>query len=463
MNKLGISSIAILVMLVLAYGFYGNIKKIKPTVEDVQEKTDAHNRSVEQYTKKLQEVLDNDKDSKIKNSSGSVSNFEGPQLSIQYISHHGQVWDKEKQPNFTLNSSTAIFDPDHQDYGLPDFRIELSQPKFVSPVESGVLAKNIDAVKKFLPGISEISPIKSYTKTYVNSDNEYKKVKFDLYLTEFEITVGIKPLRKKPLIAITSAQKKERKFPREWYQDNVLTSSSNLVSLDDLRHIEEYKNQRYSRIFAVFKIQPNPAAWYIDSSDGKQVNAEVAIGSIVSKHIESNMKVQYKEAHIDPGSPGINVDMFTGDPTLGGRFDASSVLQNKPENVDESIFNKDVYFRITSNNIGSWDEKVVFWGEEWDDQFTIKFFMPILVKGELDVVLNPDLIPKYQPTEAYYNRFTLGDLVPDWGLERFGKILSYILMIFCLVVLVVFMPNVLGMFNSLFGLLIRKIKQRNPQ
>jgi hypothetical protein len=258
-------------------------------------------------------------------------------------------------------------------------------------------------------------------------------------------------------------------YPRSWYQDKLLAGDGELISINDFRDEEEYKNQRYSRVHIAFKVEPNNSAWYVSGDGKEQVSAEVAVGSIIPKSITSNITSKSKDddkkydiAHIDPGSPGVNVDMFP-DRTFDSRFDARKILTSEPSMLDESIFGKDVYFRITSNNIGSWDKRWVFIGDEWDDQFVIKFFMPLLVKGKIEVALDSKLIPTYTPTDSYYQHFSLSDLIPDWGIPDFGKYLTYGLILFAGIIILIFLPNVFVLINSLLGVVVRMIKPaRDP-
>ena len=148
------------------------------------------------------------------------------------------------------------------------------------------------------------------------------------------------------------------------------------------------------------------------------------------------------------------------DKTFNNRFDIKKVLTSQPDMLDDSIFNKDVYFRITSNNIGSWDDRWMFIGDNWDDQFVIKFFMPILVKGEIDVLLDNSLTPTYLPSESFHNSFSLSDVIPDWGFPDFGKYFTYLMIFFVIIIVLVFLPNVFLLFNTLIGILVKTIKPK---
>lgn len=463
MNKIGLVILSNIAVIVLLLGVMFKAQSTPPPVQDTTADAEKFNQEIASYTAGIEKTLGSDNDPVIHNMSGTSSNFEGPRLSIEFISHHGKVWDREVEPYYIANSSYVDFDPDWESYGLPNLRVEVEQPKFVSLVENGVLDKNLEDVKKLLPTISDISPVRSYTKTYKSSDGKYRKEKFDLYLTEFSVTVGIKPMRADSVIPLSSAEKKKKLYPRSWYQDKLLAGDGELISINDFRNEEEYKNQRYSRVHIAFKVEPNNTAWYVSGDGKEQVTAEVAVGSIIPKSITSNITSKsndkgkkYDIAHIDPGSPGVNVDMFP-DSTFDNRFDARKILTSEPAMLDESIFGKDVYFRITSNNIGSWDNRWVFLGDEWDDQFVIKFFMPILVKGKIEVALDSKLIPTYTPPVSYHHSFSLSDLLPDWGIPDVGKYLTYALLLFAGIIVVIFLPNVFVLVNSLLGIVVRMV------
>lgn len=464
MNKIGLLVLSNIAVVVLLVGVMFKAQSTQPVVTDEAKMVEDFNNRIEAYTDEMENTLGGETDPVIHNMSGTASNFEGPRLSIAFISHHGREWSREDEPYYIANSSYVDFDPDWESYGLPNLRVEVEQPKFVSLVENGVLDKNIDDVKKLLPAVSDISPVKSYTKTYRTSDGKYEKEKFDLYLTEFSVTVGVKPLRADSVLPLSNDEKKKNLYPRSWYQDKLLSGDGSMISLNDLRNKEEYKNQRYSRIHIAFKVEPNNTAWYVSGEGREQVAAQVAVGSIIPKSISSNIQGQardgdkkYDIAHIDPGSPGVNVDMFP-DSSFAGRFDGRKILTSEPSLLDESIFGKDVYFRVTSNNIGSWDNRWMFIGDEWDDQFVIKFFMPLLVKGKIEVALDSDLIPAYTPRDSYYQHFSLSDLIPDWGIPEFGKYVTYAILIFAGIIVLIFMPNVFVLINYLLGIVVRMVK-----
>jgi len=288
MNKLGIAILATITVIVLIIGIIYKIQTLEPMIDDAKNK-EEFNAKIKSYTNNIEKTLSNKNDPLLQNISGISTNFEGPKISIEFISHHGKIWDTEEEPYYIVNSSYIDFDPDWESYGLPNLRVEVEQPKFVSIVENGVLDKNIEKIKKLLPTISDITPIKSYLKTYKTSDGAYKKERFDLYLTEFSATVGIKPLRTDSVLPLRSEDKKKKVYPRYWYQDKLLAGKNALISLDDFDDYEEYKNQRYSRVHIAFKITPNNSAWYVQSKEGKQKEADVAIGAIIPKSITSNI------------------------------------------------------------------------------------------------------------------------------------------------------------------------------
>lgn len=208
----------------------------------------------------------------------------------------------------------------------------------------------------------------------------------------------------------------------------------------------------------MFKVSPHQILHYTENGEDLE-KTQVAIGEIITQHIKSNFdpKSGYRQAHINPSAPGLSLDLFY-DPTLNNRHQPMQLEQDQLKNTDKSIFNREVYFRIESNNIGSWDKKGLFFGTEWDDQFTITCLMPILVKGKFDVVLDSKFRPSYRPPAAYMNTVHLADILPDWGLSGIGKYLSYGFIVFILLVVILFVPQLFVLINAVFKKLAQKIK-----
>ncbi len=386
------------------------------------------------------------------------SNFEGPKISIAYLSHRNSIWDKEQLPKFSFTPQSINFDPDWASYGLPNLHVEVTQPEFVSAVtqknESDIYFKKI---KHGLGVLSETGAVKSYSKIYKNEEGTLVKEQFNLYLTQFHITIGVKPMREAPIIKPTSEEKAAKRYPKYWYQD-IEFAAGKLASINDLRYrAKEDKNHRYAQLHCVFKIDPNQLVHYTHSEN--QMNAEVAIGEIITQQIKTNFdpKAGYQQAHIHPSAPGLSVDLFS-EPTLNNRHHPMQLTRQQLTSSDKSIFNKAIYFRIQSDNIGSWDKKGLFFGTEWDDQFTITFLMPVLVKGQFDVLFDSELKPTYAPRQAYFNSVQPSDIIPNWGLAGIGTYISYGFIVFILIVAILFVPQLFTLINAFFKRIVHQIK-----
>ena len=453
MKKIFLLYAAFFLLFILSVFTFLNFKNIEVNPTQVQD----YENGINTYSDSL--ILNYEIQQQEYQNSVFSSNFEGPKISIEYLSHRGKIWDEEQLPKFSFTPQSINFDPDWASYGLPNLHIEVAQPQFVNAVNSeNTHSKYFEKVKNQLGILSETGPVKSYSKTYKNEEGKLVKEYFDLYLTKFNITIGVKPIREAPMIKPTSEERHQKSYPKHWYQD-IEFSKGKLVSLDDLRQrAKEGKNHRYAQVECVFKIDPNQLVNYTGNPQ-KQTRADVAIGEIITQQIKTNFnsKAGYQQAHLNPSAPGLSLDLFS-EPTLNNRHNPVQLKQNQFPNTANSIFNKAVYFRIQSNNIGSWDKKGLFFGTEWDDQFTITCLMPILVKGKFEVVLDSKFRPSYIPNEAYFNHVSFSDIIPDWGLSRIGKYISYGFIVFIHIVAILFIPQLFTLINAVFKRMAHKIK-----
>lgn len=132
--------------------------------------------------------------------SSTTSNFEGPQLMIEALEFGGEVINLKKDPNFPgvedFSITSLTFDPDHSKLGLPDLNVKISPVRlYKGPENDGKLQSVLNKIKDVLPdrgGPDKPKPYAVYTKDVILPDGEKQKMAMQLWLTEFDITVGSK-------------------------------------------------------------------------------------------------------------------------------------------------------------------------------------------------------------------------------------------------------------------------------
>lgn len=464
MIKLGAAVLSVLMLTAVLAGVVANAQKEPEIVFDLAEASRIHKDDFDKVLQERRHFEQKASSVKVTNNDGIISNFEGPIVSFEYLNFHGRVYDTENHENrefFRKNATSVWFDPDHPDFGLPDLRIVIDKPRFKRPEYISENSKFYDKIVDLLPVSNQQTPYKHYEKSYATEDHVQRIENFDLYLTEFNLTLDIETLREEKISRYDLSEKvrKLKKYPAYWY--NNTTFDEHLVSLDDINYRHEYEDSRYGDLDIVFKVTPNQAPWYVSSADGEQVNAEVAVGALIVTKLDVD-RDEKRRLSVLPDGPGQYLTLYE-DSTLGNRYDeAERVSKFNTTGLSDSIFNKDYYFRITSKNIGSWERNLGF--DKWDDRVTFTFLLPILVKGTLDVILPSDVIPEYQPPHAYVKTFTLADLLPDWSLGGVGRYITYAFLAFIVVVTIILFPNIFVLFNTLLGVLIswtRRMKLPN--
>ncbi|MEM9687168.1 MAG: hypothetical protein AAF934_09645, partial [Bacteroidota bacterium] len=128
-------------------------------------------------------------------SKGTTGNFEGPQVLLKGVKFHEEFLTKEDDRLMHIDGVSAHFDPDHRYYGLPDVRISIKDVRLYQP-KQGILSR--------LPGLksnSDPKPYKIYKKSFISDSLGVtgKYFEMQLWLTEFEVSVTIRPDRDVPL------------------------------------------------------------------------------------------------------------------------------------------------------------------------------------------------------------------------------------------------------------------------
>ena len=126
----------------------------------------------------------------------TTGNFEGPQLLIESMEFGDQVVDLQKHPGVLDYSVTSfLFDPDHDKLGLPDLNVRVSPVRLYKPDEGG-LSGVLDNIRDLLPGKSDNDkpePYRVFTKDIELTNGRTHKIAMQLWLTEFKVTIGVKP------------------------------------------------------------------------------------------------------------------------------------------------------------------------------------------------------------------------------------------------------------------------------
>jgi hypothetical protein len=395
---------------------------------------------------------------------GSTGQFEGPQAHIELLKFHDEILNRSDGERLFFDGNTLNFDPDHPFYGLPNLVASVGPVKLYEP-EGGKLSQLL----RIAAGSREPKPYKIYKKRVrsAHPNAPVRSFEMQLWLTEFEVTVGIVPERNDPAVPPTREERERTSYPGYWYG-----SSRNQVKLGDLK--EEWKNNRYGNVTLVLKIIPNNAPWYVKTALEQNERPDIAIGAVYCSDLV--LSREQDEQRISPNIQKGSV-IFLRPESGSGAPEEQSVkfpddLSSAAQKVfDEtvggssgsapSIWNKPFYIKIFFNNIGSWKEGWFLNWRKFDDQVTFRFLMPVFVVGSWDVIVPGEIIPKWEPPKPYYDEFTLGSLFPSWGLGFLGKLFSGgALVVVLIVILALLFPSVLSLVNAVIGRIAVIIRPR---
>ena len=384
---------------------------------------------------------------------GSTGHFEGPQAHIEFLKFHEEELNRSDGERLFFDGNTLNFDPDHPFFGMPNLVANVGPVKLYEP-EGGKLSELL----RIATGSQEPKPYKIYKKRVRSSDPTapVRGFEMQLWLTEFEVTVGIVPERNDPPVPPTMEERQRTTYPGYWYG-----SGQKQIKLGDLK--EEWKNNRYGNATLVLKIIPNNAPWYVRTALEQNEKPDIAIGAIYcsdlvlsreqdEQRISPNIQkgsVIFLHPESKPGTPDEQSVRFPDDLNSAAQKVFNETTSQSTE-AAASIWNKPFYIRIFFNNIGSWKEGWFLNWRKFDDQVTFRFLMPVFVVGSWDVIVPSEIIPKWEPPTPYYDEFTLASLFPSWGLGFIGKLFSGgALLVVAAIVLAFFFPSVLSLVNAL--------------
>ena len=385
-------------------------------------------------------------------SRGTTGNFEGPQVLLRGIKFHEEFLTKEDNRLKQIDGVSAHFDPDHPYYGLPDVKISVKDVRLYKPQQG--------KISEFLGfgATGEPKPYKIYKKSLV-SDSLGLPVKYfemQLWLTEFEVTIDIRPDRDIP-ISISNAEKENTSYPGYWYG-----SQEPRRKLKDLK--KEHQDQRYGNLSFILEVIPDNSPIYVATGDARTSKADFAIGAIYCTEaiIGNEESVQRISTNVHSGQPLFlnhesgfeSMNENIGDFSGNMEANADKIL-NAKMNDPEFIWNKPYYIKLFFNNLGSW-RSGLFNQNQYHDQVRYTFLMPVFVVGSWDVVMPQELLPEWDPPEPYIRKISFKNFLPFWKLGFIGKLVSIIVIAgIVLIAFILIFPGaamlIKGFFSKLFN------------
>lgn len=360
-------------------------------------------------------------------SKGTSGNFEGPQVLLKAIKFHNEILNKEDERLKHFDGLSAIFDPDHPYYGLPDVKISIKDVRLYKP-EQGKIAN-------LLGFDNDPKPYQIYKKEFV-SDSAGKRKHFEmqLWLTEFEVTIDVRPD-----LDTHHAKREEEKgslsYPGFWYG---LQKKS--VNLEDLEM--EFKDQRYGNLAFILEVIPDKSPIYIQTTQGKTSKADFAIAAIYCSkaQIGNEEKVQRINTNVHSGQPVFLINEFDFEKMNTNVGHNPESLPANVERVlnaenpkDAFIWNKPYYMKLHFTNLGTWRTGLVN-QNKFHDQVTYSFLMPVFVVGSWDVIAPQEVLPKWDPPAPYIKKFSVTTLLPFWAKGVLGKIVGLALVILLILI-----------------------------
>ncbi len=354
-------------------------------------------------------------------SQGTASNFEGPQVLLKGIKFHEELLTQEDERLKHIDGVSAHFDPDHRYYGLPDVKISIKDVRLYEP-DQGKISKFLGRHSDRKP-----KPYKIYKKSLISDSlgatNKYFEMQ--LWLTEFEVTVDIRPDRDIP-ITISNNEKKQVQYPGYWYG-----SQEKWRKLKDLK--KEHKDQRYGNLSFILEVIPDNSPIYVQTDDMKTSKADFAIGAIYcTKAVIGNEEnVQRISTNIHSGQPVFlnheydlnkmnkNINNLSEDMEAN----ADKILNAKVSGAEQFIWSKPYYIKLFFDNLGSWRGGFLG-GNQYHDQVRYSFLMPVFVVGSWDVIVPQEILPEWNPPEPYIKKISLKNFLPFWKMGFIGKIIS---------------------------------------
>lgn len=257
----------------------------------------------------------------------TTGNFEGPQLFIEGMEFGDEFVDVQKHHGILDYSVTSLnFDPDHDKLGLPNLDVRVSPVRIYQP-ETGALKEVFDKIKSILPGKSggdKPEPYAVYTKDVELGNGTIRKMAMQLWLTEFKVTVGVKPdmLPKKQLKAVqNSLEDKLKELEKQEQEEEEQAAKAPKDTLDT--HINQLQREQDS------------LELIIQDTQGKKAGETEKLKKQEKKLAEIQKKIDRNDKRLinRPKARGLNKKK--------ARFDQEKALEmtilNRSQNIIDSL------------------------------------------------------------------------------------------------------------------------------
>lgn len=410
---------------------------------------------INQYRQKVEETINEKRDfedftiSYQSSGEGTTGNFEGPQVHLKGIKFHNEYLTAKDIGSRLkhLDGVSAHFDPDHTHFGLPDVKISVKDVRLYDPHKN--------SIAEYLQfGSSKPEPYKIYKKK-IDSDSTGGKEKYlvmQLWLTEFDVTVDIRP-DQDASVNISNEEQNTISYPGYWYGSELSS-----IKLSELAR--EHKDFRYGDLSFILEVIPDRSPIYVKTASGISEKPDFAIGAIYCQKATfgNEPDVQRISTNIHAGQPVFLNDAFDFEVmnknTLGlsasMESNASKFMELKARE-ENFIWNKPYYIKLFFNNLGTW-RSGIFNQNQFHDQVSYSFLMPVFVVGSWDVIAPQEVMAAWNPPQPYVRTFTFKNLLPMWNMGWAGKIGGILLIgsIGVIVVLIIFpsLIPLLGYFNT---------------
>lgn len=454
MNQKLIAGFVIILLVYLGFTIY-NQDRLSEDIDNPE-----YQAYIEQYRKKVTQkvsetIRDNEEKSnydleyKSTGSGGTTGNFEGPQVHLKGIKFHDEFLTKQNLGTRLkhMDGVSAHFDPDHSYYGLPDVKISLKDVRLYE-MEKGPLSEFLGLQSDKTP-----KPYKIYKKRIVNDslglNNTF--LVMQLWLTEFDVTIDIRPDRDIP-IDISNDEKEKTRYPGYWYG-----SAEQSLKLKDIGR--EHKDFRYGDLSFILEVIPDNSPIYVKTNNGISSKADFAIGAIYCKsaQIGNEPDVQRISTNIHAGMPVFLNNDFEFDKMNTNANKFSTNLETNAEHIldikttdNNFIWNKPYYMKLFFNNIGTW-RSGLFNQNQFHDQVSYSFLMPVFVVGSWDVIVPQEILPQWAPPKPFIRQISLRNFLPFWNMGIFGRIASG------LVIIILITLGIFLVFPTLIPIALKKV------
>lgn len=422
------------------------------------------------------------------NKNYEISAFQGIHSEIAGLRYFNNDWwldnveakkDLLEFNGYFSNTITQLhMDLDHDECGLPDIIVNISQPQILTAerflrLASGRKNETTDEASDYLKKrLSVERPVEIYEWQSEDQYGSMDRQFMELWLMTFDITIETLP---------SPTHRKQRKqFHR--------------IFGDKLSDGKEYDNQRHKPFDILIKLSPDTATtnYYqgrkttyggtvkldtvkfgiggveiLDSKYNGEKEVAAERGNIVEQRIGAFVPrglsyALFKDLNSIPHAQKILTEEGQ-EAYLKANITSQSTpfynLNGQPRNQanEQRLFNTPRYIVIHISNIGSWREGNWFTdlyqtGRKYADRVHVTLAIYVFVKGDWLIkkpVLTEGLEPNAifdQPTGGYVGKVwsVFKKMLPSFNLGFFGKVVSLIIL---LILIIIFVPGLLTLVN----------------